>query len=155
MRLIFSHFTFSSLGPDLSATSTGGTEKWSFYLSEPIEWCMITIKGIYFFFFRYDYFWPSPKNSHQKFMTVHTPHGEISKSSTFGHKTSKTTKLLVTLGLLRNINVTSWVSRIPRSFTCKIWKAYSDIRQKEVISGRFPITKSELARCCLRDEGPI
>ena len=34
-------------------------------------------------------------------------------------------------------------------------KAYSDIRQKEVISGRFPITKSELARCCLRDEGPI
>ena len=34
-------------------------------------------------------------------------------------------------------------------------KAHSDIRQKEVISGRFPITKSELARCCLRDEGPI
>ena len=34
-------------------------------------------------------------------------------------------------------------------------KAYSDIRQKEVISSRFPITKSELARCCLRDEGPI
>ena len=34
-------------------------------------------------------------------------------------------------------------------------KAYSDIRQREVISGRFPITKSELARCCLRDEGPI
>ena len=34
-------------------------------------------------------------------------------------------------------------------------KAYSDIRQKEVISGRFPITKSELALCCLRDEGPI
>ena len=37
----------------------------------------------------------------------------------------------------------------------KSGKAYSDIRQKEVISGRFPITKSELARCCLRDEGPI
>ena len=34
-------------------------------------------------------------------------------------------------------------------------KAYSDIRQKEVVSGRFPITKSEFARCCLRDEGPI
>ena len=34
-------------------------------------------------------------------------------------------------------------------------KAHSDIRQKEVISGRFPITKSELARCCLRDEDPI
>ena len=34
-------------------------------------------------------------------------------------------------------------------------KAYSKIRQKEVISGRFPITKSELTRCCLRDEGPI
>ena len=37
----------------------------------------------------------------------------------------------------------------------KSGKAYSDIRQKEVISGRFPITKSELARCWLRDEGPI
>ena len=72
---------------------------------------MITIKGIYFFsnfFFRYDYFWPSPKNSHQKIMTVHTPHGEISKSSTLGQKTSKTTKLFVTLVLLRNINVTSY-----------------------------------------------
>ena len=34
-------------------------------------------------------------------------------------------------------------------------KAHSNIRQKEVISGRFPITESELARCCLRDEGPI
>ena len=34
-------------------------------------------------------------------------------------------------------------------------KAYSEIRQKEVISARFPITKSELTRCCLRDEGPI
>ena len=34
-------------------------------------------------------------------------------------------------------------------------KAHSDIRQKEVISGRFPITKSELARCCHRDEDPI
>ena len=84
---------------------------------------MITIKGIYFFskfFFRYDYFWPSPKNSHQKIMTVHTPNGEISKSSTLGQKTSKTTKLFVTLVVLRNINVTSWVSHIPRSFTCKI-----------------------------------
>ena len=31
----------------------------------------------------------------------------------------------------------------------------TDIRQKEVISGRFLITKSELAQCCLRVEGPI
>ena len=36
-----------------------------------------------------------------------------------------------------------------------IRKAYSEIRQKEVISGRFPIAKSELAQCCLRDGGPI
>ena len=35
------------------------------------------------------------------------------------------------------------------------WKAYSEIRQKEVILGKFPITKYELTRCCLRDEGPI
>ena len=34
-------------------------------------------------------------------------------------------------------------------------KAYSEIRRKEVISARFPITKSELPRCCARDKGPI
>ena len=73
---------------------------------------MITIKGIYFFqiFVTYDYFSPSPKNSHQKIMTVHTPQSEISKSSTLGHKTSKTTNLFVTVVLLHNVSVT-WVSR--------------------------------------------
>ena len=35
---------------------------------------------------------------------------------------------------------------------CAHWIAYSEIRQKEVISGRFPITKSELPRCCARDK---
>ena len=36
--------------------------------------------------------------------------------------------------------------------TLRHWMAYSEIRQKEVISGRFPITKSEHPRCCARDK---
>ena len=40
-----------------------------------------------------------------------------------GHKVSKTTKLFVTLVLLRNVGVTSGVSYIPRNFTCQIqWR---------------------------------